>query len=119
MTIKNKYFYFITNEWHHLYLGLIMVSLWGFSEVIGVLGVFVAVDDLIQHYLQGKFIYKHEKMHVIDQYNSDSIRIFKNEKNYYIKLPQFLLHTLTYEYLKLGKYKWIRKITSYLNKLLH
>lgn len=45
-------------QWHHLYLGLLLIIVRLFfvhSRIIGFLGGFIFMDDLIQHFVQWKW----------------------------------------------------------------
>ena len=60
MTIDTKYFYFRTNEWHHLYTGIILVVLGILSGVsftvmaiLWTFGWLLIGDDIGQHVMQG------------------------------------------------------------------
>lgn len=55
MFIKSKYFRFNILEWHHLYLGLVIVALGVYSQsvTVCVVGGYIALDDLLQHICQG------------------------------------------------------------------
>ena len=57
--INTKYFYFKTNQWHHLYTGIIIALLSLFIKVyvgqiiLWTFGWILIADDLGQHIMQG------------------------------------------------------------------
>jgi len=55
MFIKSKYFRFNLLEWHHLYLGILIIGVGVYlqSITVWVIGVYVALDDFLQHICQG------------------------------------------------------------------
>ena len=120
MTIQNKYYYMRLNEWHHAYLGLIIVLiayLFDLDTIYHIIGWFIFADDVISHYLQGI------SLEYLNNYFTE-VRVFDEQFHYtdnseahVSPLPQFLLHTLLYKYLKIHEYKWVKKITENLNKL--
>jgi hypothetical protein len=55
MNIFTKYYYMKLNEWHHMYLGvLILIShTWLPYDVVLFTGSILVIDDAIQHFWQG------------------------------------------------------------------
>ena len=122
--IKNRFFYMNLKEWHHAYLG-ILVILSSFvqngviSEVFLVLGVFILLDDLIQHFIQGVFIdkiknkYPNHSMTIQDGFTT----LVKGRSIIRVPLPQFLLHTLVYDYFEVNRFHFVKKVTKLFNKI--
>lgn len=137
MTLEYKYLYIRLNEWHHLYLGLILTAIFGalyyfnpsiWYEVCIVISVFIAVDDIIQHMMQGYYLHKRGSRGVI-HHNGRKVKFWFIEDDAPLALicfqqregtlPSFLIHTILYHprYLNIGKVKWIAKLTKFIDKL--
>ena len=118
MTIHNKYYYMRLNEWHHLYLGLIIVLcafIFNLDAIFHIFGWLIAIDDLISHHLQGRYLQHFkdkdyyvsgEVVKVLDHFDGLSASF---------PLPQFAIHKLLYDYIKIHRFKLVRKITDFLN----
>ena len=125
MTIQNKYYYMRLNEWHHAYLGLIIVLtayLFDLDTIYHIIGWVIFADDVISHYLQGQFVHKikseYPSVKIVDEwvhYTNGGLGYHSLKATE--PLPQFLLHTILYKYLKIHQYKWVKKITENLNKI--
>lgn len=53
--IKSKYWYYILTEWHHLYLGIVLIIsyYWINYDPVLFLGIIITIDDAMQHFWQG------------------------------------------------------------------
>lgn len=55
MNIYTKYYYMKLNEWHHMYLGVLILTsyIWLPYDVTLFIGSIIVIDDVIQHFWQG------------------------------------------------------------------
>jgi hypothetical protein len=67
--MDNKYFYFNTDEIHHLYYGmaLMIIGAWFNVEWLIWIGYTVALDDAYQHYYQG--VVKHTYANLVSRFD--------------------------------------------------
>lgn len=113
-------------QWHHAFLGLIIVGLsylFDLDAIYHIVGWFILVDDLIQHWMQGVQIH-HIELDYLEKHNilGVNVRVDKNKIIFEAfggvdeyKLFHFFLHTLMYKYFKIQRFKIVNRITEIAN----
>lgn len=121
MTIDKPYFYFKVNEWHHLYLGLILIA-YGYglysSPLSLILGAILAIDDIVQHHLQARLIYtlRQSWLYV----TTDSLFVRYSDDGFKWRTQNLnigLINQIMYNRIGIHKWKWVNNVTAFINGL--